>query len=280
MGSFIVTVIGKNPEQQILKYSSVHTPELPNPYMILKDITQELNNSMPANFEGSLSDFLLEECASMCINELKFSQEIDTYGKHYNGYYTLDEVGQVQKVISRQNNLAECDGFTLGGGWAGFYYIKEGHSGIQLGIPRKGTVVRPNTADMILKGDIDFDRTFKEAGDYAAQHYDAFHALRVKHDNCLDEKFHEEFWEGQNKGTFPIYASIYDYEADRELFVRLRQLYSIASYAFIINGEINKKPHCIGPLPIDDELAWLESIWKTMSALPDDTVFALYQCHE
>ena len=43
---------------------------------------------------------------------------------------------------------------------------------------------------------------------------------------------------------------------------------------------INKKPHSIGKLPIADELVWLESIWETMSSLPDDTVFALYQCHE
>lgn len=280
MGSFIVTVIGDNPEQQMLKYSSVHVPDLPNPYMILKDIAYDLSSQMPADFDGFLSDYLLNECENMCINELKPNQEVDTYGEHYNGYYTLDDLGQVQQVLSRQNDLAECDGFTLGGGWAGFYYVKEGRKGIKTGIPRKGTELRPNTADMVLKGDIDFERIFKESGEFAGRHYDAFYALAAKHNNYLGDAFHDEFWKEQKKGTFPMYASIYDYEPERELFVRLRELYSVASYAFIINGEINKKPHCIGPLPIADELAWLESIWQIMSSLPDDTVFALYQCHE
>lgn len=280
MGSFIVTVMGDNPDQQILKYSNVHVAEIPNPYMVLRDITEELRGKMPSTFEGTLSDYLLEECESMCINELKKEQEIDTYGEHYNGYYTLNINGHVEQVFERNNPLTECDGFVLGGAYTGFYYIKEGCSGIKLGTPRKGAVIRPNTADMIFKRDIDFDRMFKEAAEYAGNHYDAFYALAAKYNNYLDEKFDAEFWEEQQKGTFPMYASIYDYEPDRASFVRLQELASVASYAFIINGDIYKKPHSIGPLSLEDQLAWLESIWSKMSDLPDNTIFALYQCYD
>lgn len=168
----------------------------------------------------------------------------------------------------------------MGGGWAGFYFIKLGHTGVQIGTPRRGTVIRPNTADMAEKGSIDFERMMREAGEKAAQHYDAFYALAAKHNNYIDEAFEEEFFKGTQNGTFPMYASTYDYNYERSHFIKLREYYEISSYAFIINGEINKKPHSIGPLAPDVEIAWLESVWSKLFSLPDDTLFSLYQCHE
>jgi len=280
MGSFIVTVVGENPEQQMLKYSSASSPELPNPYMLMHDITEKLKSEIPTDFNGSMSEYLRAECEYLCINELQSIQEINIYNEHINGYFTVDSLGHVDKVFERKNLNAECDGFVLGGGWSGFYFIKDGCSGLKLGIPRRGTEIRLNTSDMILKGSIDFERMMKEAGEYAAKHYDAFYALAAKHNNYLGDAFETEFWAEQNKGTFPMYASSYDYNQERHLFVRIRELYAISSYAFIINGEINKKPHSIGPLSLMDELLWLESVWSKLFSLPDDTVFALYQCHE
>ena len=52
MGSFIVTVVGDNPEQQMLKYSSASSPELPNPYMLMHDITEKLKSEIPSDFLG------------------------------------------------------------------------------------------------------------------------------------------------------------------------------------------------------------------------------------
>lgn len=280
MGSFIVTVVGDNPVDQMLKYSSVSRPELPNPYFKTTDITERLKQSMPVDYTGTVSEFLLEECEFACIYELKPDKPLDIYDDHMNGYFTLDSQGQVAAVFERKNPRQECDGFVLGGGYAGFYYLKPGCTGIEIGTPRRGTTIRPNTADMAFKGSIDFERMMKEAGDYAASHYDAFYALAEKHNNYLGDEFAKEFFEGTQNGTFPQYADYDDYDHERSAFVRLHELYSLSSYAFIINGEINKKPHSIGPLPKEESIVWLESIWTQLFSLPDDTVFALYQCHE
>lgn len=280
MGSFIVTVAGNNPEQQMLKYSSVNRVELPNPYFQLTDITDRLKASFPVDYLGSVSEYLREECEYTCINELKEGQEPDFYEEHFYGYFTVDDSENIAKVFERKNPNAECDGFVLGGSYAGFYFIKPGCTGIELGTPRRGTQIRPNTADKIMKGSIDFERMMKEAGDYAATHYDAFFALVEKHNNDLGEEFEKDFWAGQQDKTFPMYASIYDYNQERSQFIRHHELSAISSYAFIINGEIHKKPHSIGPLNPTEEILWLESVWNKLFALPDDTVFALYQCHE
>lgn len=280
MGSFIVTVVGDDPEDQMLKYSSVSRVECPNPYFQTTDITSKLSADCMSDYQGSLSDYLREQCEQLCIYELKDGQGLDIYNQHMNGYFTVDDSGSIVSVFERKNPLEECDGFVLGGGWAGFYFIKPGHTGIEVGTPRRGTVIRPNTADKILKGSIDFDRMMGEAGEYAAKQYDAFIALAAKHNNYIGEEFEQEFFEGTQNGTFPLYASTYDYNQEREHFIKLRQYYEISSYAFIINGEINKKPHSIGPLEPEAEIAWLESVWSRLFSLPDDTVFALYQCHE
>jgi hypothetical protein len=277
MGSFIVTVVGANPEQQMLKYSSVNSIERPNPYIQLFDATDTLHEKIPLDFDGCIPTFLSD---MYCLHELKTGEVPDFNEKHVYGYYTLGTDGKIEKLFERKNPLEECDGFVLGGGWAGFYFIKPGHTGVQIGTPRRGTVIRPNTADMAEKGSIDFERMMREAGDKAAQQYDAFYALAAKHNNYIDEAFEEEFFKGTQDGTFPMYASTYDYNHERSHFIKLREYYEISSYAFIIDGEINKKPHSIGPLPLDAEIAWLESFWNKLFSLPDDTLFSLYQCHE
>ena len=280
MGSFVVTVVGDNPEDQMLKYSSVSRVECPNPYFQTTDITARLKQQCPADYEGSISDYLRNECEYLCIYEFKSGQALDIYDDHQNGHFIVDDTGEVVTVFERKNPLEECDGFVLGGGYAGFYFIKPGHTGIELGTPRRGTVVRPNTADKILKGSIDFERMMGEAAEYAAKHYDAFFALAAKHNNYLGDEFEKEFYEGTQNGTFPQYASYDDYNQERSHFVRLSELSVLSSYAFIVNGEIYKKPHSIGPLAANAAIDWLESIWKQLFSMPDDTVFALYQCHE
>lgn len=280
MSSFIVTVVGNEPEQQMLKYSRASSPELPNPYMLMHDITQSLKSNIPIDFNGSMSDFLQAECEYHCINQLQSIQELNIYNRHKNGYFTVDSLGHIDKVFERKNLNAVCYDFVLGGGWAGFYLIKEGCSGLKLGTPRRGTVIRPNTSDMLLKGSIDFDRMMREAGEYAAKHYDAFYALAAKHNNYIGDAFFTEFFAEKEKGTFPMYARTADYKQERHLFIRLRELYAISSYAFIIDGEINKKPDFIDPLSLTDELLWLESVWSNLFSLPDDTIFTLYQCHD
>lgn len=280
MGSFVVTVVGDNPEDQMLKYSSVSRVECPNPYFQTTDSTARLKDQCPADYEGSISDYLRNECEYLCIYELKAGQALDIYDDHQNGHFIVDAAGDVVTVFERKNPLEECDGFVLGGGYAGFYFIKPGHTGIEVGTPRRGTVIRPNTADKILKGSIDFERMMGEAADYAAKHYDAFFALAAKHNNHLGHGFEKEFYEGTQNGTFPQYACYDDYNQERSHFLRLSELSVLSSYAFIINGEIYKKPHSIGPLAPNAAIDWLESVWEQLFSMPDDTVFALYQCHE
>ena len=280
MGSFIITVVGPNPEQQMLKYSSVSSADMPNPYFQTTDITTRLKNQFPSDYEGTLSDYLREQCEFDCICELKDGQKLDIYDEHVNGHFTVNSSGDVEFVFERKNPLEECDGFVLGGGYSGFYSIKPGHSGNDVGKPRRGAVIRPNTADKVLKGSIDFENMMTTAGEYAANHYDAFFALAAKHNNFLDEAFEKEFFDGTQNGTFPLYASIYDYNQERSQFIKLREFYAISSYAFIVNGEINKKPHSIGPSSPEVEIAWLESVWSNLFNLPDDTLFTLFQCND
>lgn len=85
---------------------------------------------------------------------------------HKYGYYTLDENGEVSRVVTRTNPNSKWDWYQLGGRWRGFFQLKEGATG-HLGEPgtfekmgmREGKFEKyePTQVDQALKGDIDFE---------------------------------------------------------------------------------------------------------------------------
>jgi hypothetical protein len=91
---------------------------------------------------------------------VKFDEEPDISGKHKFGYTMLDADGNVLKVVRRTNPNDKWDWFSVGGRWSGMYELKPGASGAlgSRSLLDRGPDDRPaNSADAMLKGDIDWD---------------------------------------------------------------------------------------------------------------------------
>ena len=116
---------------------------------------------------------------------------------HKYGYILLDEKGEVTKVIRRTNPCAKWDWYTVGGRWMGFFKMKSGKKGV-LGTPGVFDNTPEGDADIVLKGDIDFDQMRNDAGEKAGKIWDRVMDVFVGGGDDPDVKNHIS-WEAMRK---------------------------------------------------------------------------------
>jgi len=282
MSRFLVIVIGEHPEMQLTQYSSFESVEFRNKYLKLTDETQKAKSEYDFNIHSSLNEHMLHYCSELGARKLDSFGSPDFVGLHRNGYYTLDSNGNVNLIMSRYNPTSECCHFEMGGGWAGFYYVKPNKNGIEVGKNREGTPLpRPRTADRLLKGSIDFEKMNKESGISAEYRYDTYVSMKEKHGNTNSKEFKNDFSMFlHNQNCFPIF-NIDEYEVPKETFIRHRQLQNISAFAFIKDGvwHEHEKPQWIPDAKIPlTELEWLEQTWSIIDALSDNTQISVFEC--
>lgn len=86
-------------------------------------------------------------------------EEPDLADTHKYGYYTVDEAGEVVKVVNRTNPNRKWDWYQVGGRWSGMIVPKAGTRTGRTGSRSllDTSAPTPNRVDVIRKGDIDFD---------------------------------------------------------------------------------------------------------------------------
>lgn len=207
-----------------------------------------------------------------------------------------------------ENPNAKWDWYTVGGRWTGFFTLKSGAVG-QVGSPGLMTrEAKTGTADMLLKGDIDFDSMRHDAQIKAENTYDM--AMRilvdlpenktwaeVRHDHENDtEKARTAYWEqsrckawreeekrvGYKNWPFGFDQSPDDFLISRERYIENARNRAGSTFAVLMNGKWYERGEmgwwgCVGKEK--DEETWVSMFSKLMDSLPDDTQLTLVDCH-
>lgn len=282
MSRFLVLVIGEHPESQLSQYSSFESGQYRNKYLQIEDETEKAKSEYDPDVHASLNEHMIEYCENLWAKKLNTSDAPDFNSLHRSGYYTLDDKGNVNKIMHRHNPKSQCIHFELGGGWAGYFYVKPKFEGIETGKNRRGTPVpRPRTSDRLLKSSIDFERMKKEGRSLSVTLYDTYVLLKDKHSGTDSQDFKKEFIDFLTKENCNPFFNDDDYNVSKSEFVRRGELRNISAFAFLKDGIWHELefPNWIAgaTLPLS-ELEWLEKTWTILDALPDNTQFSMFEC--
>ena len=290
MSHFTVMVIGDDVEGQLAPYDeNLAVPKYKDGEVSHTDITRFLEYyKKKENFDGTIEEGITQ------------------FGDDWNGdSWEKDENGVLCRY-STYNPKSKWDWYTVGGRWMGFFKLKDSSSG-ELGKPGSfDNKPKENTADILLKKDIDFDSMRDEAAKIAAVEYDiVFEAIKDTQVNesweIISERFGRnqidaarEFYHGQervkvfnelkksNPKIFSVFDEVEKYTVDREIFIETARNSAISTYALVKDGEWYERGN-MGWFGIStneqDESTWNKFVNKTLDELPDNTRITLVDCH-
>lgn len=229
--------------------------------------------------------------------------EIDTDGEQKFGYTLVDAAGDVIKTVKRTNPNAHWDWYSVGGRWLGFFKLKAGATG-ELGTPGVfDNTADAGTADVLRKGDIDWEGMRDEAGAEAGAHYDkvrevagdvtgfepwqAFYARVEAKEIDIEEA--RKLYAAQpqvqrlNKERIISYLdSLSNYLCTREEYVQKARNRAGVPFAVVKNGVWYEKGSMGWWGSVSDEKdpeAWQKEFAQLMDGLPDDTILTVVDCH-
>jgi hypothetical protein len=219
---------------------------------------------------------------------------------------TFEEGGQTYS----RNPEAKWDWYMIGGRWAGFFKLKPNASG-QLG--EVGDLTKPaeeGTADIVLKGDIDFAAMRAKAEARANQTYDLLEATLAPFKFGLSEvpsfkdillevggaekrenidKARQLYWSQpiikalNGAGLMSWAGSIQErFAGGRDAYVKRQGDASLAPFAILKNGEWFGQGQ-MGWWAIvsneKDQDDWNAEVATMIEALSDDTLITIVDCH-
>jgi hypothetical protein len=237
---------------------------------------------------------------------VEFGAEPDTTDKelHKYRYATLDEQGDIAKIIRRSNPNAKWDWYVVGGRWTGYFTLKEGTNG-DLGRPGTfGNQAKPRTADVIRKQDIDIEKMRNDAQLEAETAWDTirgivsdmagFKSWQELREELADdmekvrEIYHEQvqlkLLEQARKDGIKLspFLDLEDYNCSRDDYITRARNGALASFAFVRDS----KWYECGDMGwwgiVSDEkdpTEWANEFNKMFDDLPGDTLLTLVDCH-
>lgn len=229
-------------------------------------------------------------------------QSPDTDGEHKHGYVIVDSSNNVVSVINRTNPNKRWDWWVVGGRWTGFFPVKAGAKNVVALGKRSmlGRAARPETADVIRAGDVDFDRARSEASANANALFDAWESIFTKHGKA-------ESWAecrtrfGKNYGAARTayndhptikatrahdelrwMSPVDDLGYDREAYVAKCVNRALVPYAIVKDGKWYAKG-TMGFWGISRDAMtqdeWNEQVQRLYADLPPDTLLTIVDCH-
>jgi hypothetical protein len=160
-------VIGPNHEAQLAPYHEFECTGLDDQYIQDVDETAEVQKRIDE--EGLAKGLEYYGLEDRTVTDMS---EVDTSEKHKFRYAVVKD-GKLIKAGKRTNPNAKWDWYETGGRWTGFFRLKAGAIGT-LGTPGLFTEVCPGTnkADVVRKGDVDWDGMRDATGRRAGEYYD------------------------------------------------------------------------------------------------------------
>ena len=265
MSHFTVLVIGAKTEEEIR--------EALYPFWELDLSRDELVEDPRAVFEPKFPVEELESEFQKCLvenadylEEKKLHYEdAQEWIENWHGYY-LNKEGTHYGYYHNPN--AKWDWHQVGGRWAGYFRLREGEHGIK-GEPsllmsdedKEKTLTEPLIADIVRKGDVDFEGMLLEKEAHAKESW---------------KKYQEQL----ETGTNPYFEFGVKEGDTEESYVKRHT--SFATFAVVKDGKWYEKGQ-MGWWGIvadeKDQSIWEEEFSKLLEDLPDDTLLALVDCH-
>jgi hypothetical protein len=231
---------------------------------------------------------------------LQFGEQPDRDGAHKFGHVEVDGAGDVVKVIDRTNPSKKWDWYSIGGRWTGWLLLKPGAKG-EVGRPGLMTPdAKPGTADVLRKGDIDFETMRDEAGLKAGATWDRCRAivgdLSWESWESVGER-HKGDWQAARYfyNSQPAIVALktskddaFSWEIDpdlagpRQAFVQAARDRACVPFAVVHKGEWSEKGRmgwfgCTsGEM---DQSTWNRLVNELFDGLPDDTQMTVVDCH-
>lgn len=294
MSHFTVLVIGGNVDEQLAPYD--------------EDIrVEDYSNGIVS--DDDLLSFVKHYCddekAIAQVKELSLDELYAKFGEGWNGgTWKKNDDGQYEEM-STYNPKSKWDWYSVGGRWSGYFKLKAGAKG-EIGESGVFDNEAPEgTADILLKGDIDFDAMKNEAGEEAATRYDiVFKAIKDTPINESWEKISEaiapdyakarEVYHAQvrvaafksvceeHTDKFGFFSSVEDYNTDRETFIERTRNSAVAPFAVVIGGVWHEKGEMGWFGMSHNEVSqdeWNKKVAELIDSVPDDTEFTLVDCH-
>lgn len=283
MSHFTVLVVGPNPERQLAPYQENNMNTCPPELLSFVDQEDEFQKEYET---GSVEMVELEDGTRVLPWDERFRvpgsigtgsrshvppahlktvrvphsdrfASVEEFAKEWHGSKGRDP--KAGKFGYWENGDAKWDWYKLGGRWTGFFFLKEGRSGV-VGAPGLLTdPAEPGWVDQALKGDIDFKemRRAKEATaakDWDAAQAEAPAARWIKYGIEKDDTREEYI---RNCGRFSTFAVLMD-----------GKWYERGSMGWwgCVSGEKAREE-------------WAAEYERLVYGLPDDTLLSVYDCH-
>lgn len=227
-----------------------------------------------------------------------FGQEPDLEGAHKYGYFTVDENGEVIKVIDRTNPHATWDWYQIGGRWSGFFPLKPGASG---GMGERSWASgprRPGTADRCRLKDIDVARARREARAKAGAAWESWGNVLAQHPRPMswaearvavadDSSQARELYHAQpaivayNKTDNRVWdCPVAHFGFDRDAYITREESRALMTYAVVKDGQWYARGKMgwwgVSTHEVDD---WDSQFAALMDGLAPDTQLTLVDCH-
>jgi hypothetical protein len=290
MSHFVVLVIGDNVEEQLAPFQENNMGDCPEEFLKFHDMEEEYPDSKYLEAYSTMSD---EDKSTYSTYELWMEKwhgykKDETHGKY--GYY--------------ENPNAKWDWYQIGGRWSGYFKIKPGAKGAKLGsrsLLAKGPDDRVG-ADVVRKGDIDFDAMVNEAADHAGKEYDEYlEAVKGTAPNKPWSDFVPRMKSAQSKEEMDTIRNEYhnqerlqairnaklwldadDFLVSRDEYVGKAMKASCVPYAIIKDGNWHARGEMgwwgISKNEVDGN-QWMDKAYELLTGLDDDTMITVVDCH-
>jgi len=301
MSHFTVLVIGPDHEKQLQPFHEFECTGTNDEFVQNIDRTDEIRESIEGEetleaIRSALDDYGLGDK----IVEDESDANIEGQDCLHKYGYAVVKDGKLIKAIDRTNPNKKWDWWQVGGRWSGMYKLKAGASGAlgRRSFLDKGPDERAGHADIMRKGDIDFEAMRNKAGQEAAAAWDKASAaaagetweswesvrdrLKPNYD-AAREVYHGQPALARVKTAFDNpWDSVDEYLIPREAYIARQRDRAITTFAVLKDGQWFERGEmgwwaCVtGDIGQD---AWNRKFNELVDDLPDDTVLTLVDCH-
>lgn len=319
MSHFTVLVIGEDVEKQLQPFHEYESTGIEDEYVVDVNKNEEVKEFFNSELfvgkskeKNELDYSFSEESAEKYLTDIKKMSRLEYFKlKNLNeseieqeiiDYHGFNKVGD--DWFRRTNPNAEWDWWVVGGRWSGFFKLKEGKTG-ELG--KKSlldtTPHESGTADIVRKGDVDFEHMRGVAEKRAIKEYDlVFDATdgtpepeswdSVRTRLPIDEA--RSFYNSQprieafknmtkqHENIFGWFSDYEDYNCSRGEYIKRERNRAMTTYTYVKDSQWYSKGKMGWWGFSDDKITqddWNEHYNDMIDSLPDDTLLTLVDCH-
>lgn len=325
MSHFNVVVVGPDFEGQLAAYQENNNLDCPQEYLEFDDCTEEYLSEYET---GKIQLVELADGSRFARHDARFrvakpgdpfatcgtvypdgAKEIEVpFTEHYAtfGEFAEKENGADQGSPGRYgywfNPDAKWDWYMVGGRWRGFFRLKANAVGDYGDSFSDTPPTDPNHADIVCKGDVDFEYSRQAAEDSARKshrevmatcghlmdEYQSWEAIRDSGIGIEEarEKYHGQpvvkAFKSTEIGKWSFLLTVDNFMVTEEAYCRAARDSALVPYVVVMDGIWYQKGEMGWFGMATDEkpqAEWNRSYWELMESLPDDALLTLVDCH-